>query len=1110
MARLSSLLLGLLTLTGCPDQSVQAINAAPEAAILSHADGDQVLEGYTVSFRGVVEDPDHATDQLLATWLVGGATACPAAPPELDGASTCDIPIGDEGGITLEVRDPDGKAGSAHINLEVLATDPPSAEITAPLEGGLYYSDHKVTLAGIVGDAEDDPQDLVVWWESDEDGELDLDIQPDSDGVLSDGAYLSEGEHLLTLTAQDSSGKTGSDSVLISVGPPNSAPTCGITAPASGAAGPEGTVVSLEATVDDADLPANELEVQWESDKDGVLGNSTPSSAGDVVLAISTLSVSTHTITITVTDELGDACTDHVIYTVGTPPSVSLDLPGEGELFSQGDLVTFQAQVSDSEDAPTDLDLSWSSSVDGIISTQGADSTGLASFTSTSLSLGDHALTLTVTDGDGLYVTALVTFTVNGLPSAPVVSLSPDPAYTVDDLQAVLVTASVDPDGDPVSYAYAWYVDGVLSGASTGSSLPASAAARDDLWTVRVTPSDGHGSGTSGEASVTIANSAPTIASVALTPDPASEADTLICSPSGAVDADGDAVTASYSWSVSGGDPGVSSASLTGSHFDRGDTVRCSATPSDGTDTGPTVDSNTVTIGNSAPSVASVTIRPDPAHAGDSISCSYSGYSDPDGDADASTIAWSVGGVAAGSGGTLGVAVVGGDAVVCTVTPSDGTDSGTVVSAALLISNSAPSIASVSISPDPATSSDSLSCSYAGFSDPDGDADLSTTDWTIGGAWVGAGASLTSGFVRGDTVACLVTPSDGGDDGAQVSDSLTIGNSAPVVTSALLSPAAVYTNDTVTVAVATTDADGDSVSLGYAWSVDGAVVHTGSGSLSGSVFAKGQALQVELTPHDGIELGAAFVSSSATVLNTPPGAPVVSISPADAIEGEDLVCVIDTGSSDADGDSVSYAFTWTVDGVDYPDDWDTGFMSSGWTGPTTSTHTDDTVPGADTIAGEVWACSVTPDDGDDTGVAAGASVTVGAAAGCPAVSHADVIGGPVALYGYCWYLGYQALTCDRVCSVVGGTNLASSAQSAFSDACSSPTSADVSTWFYNNGNPGGWTGASSGTNGHVLGYGYVSGGYYGKCSTGTSLIGTYPGETSTGSTRHLVCACATE
>ena len=37
-----------------------------------------------------------------------------------------------------------------------------------------------------------------------------------------------------------------------------------------------------------------------------------------------------------------------------------------------------------------------------------------------------------------------------------------------------------------------------------------------------------------------------------------------------------------------------------------------------------------------------------------------------------------------------------------------------------IFANTAPSIASVSISPDPAFGTDSLACSYTGFADPDG------------------------------------------------------------------------------------------------------------------------------------------------------------------------------------------------------------------------------------------------------------------------------------------------------------------------------------------------------------------------------------------------------
>ena len=75
---------------------------------------------------------------------------------------------------------------------------------------------------------------------------------------------------------------------------------------------------------------------------------------------------------------------------------------------------------------------------------------------------------------------------------------------------------------------------------------------------------------------------------------------------------------------------------------------------------------------------------------------------------------------------------------------------------------------------------------------------------------------------------------------------------------------------------------------------------------------------------------------------------------------------------------------WTVDGTPYglgghADTADTG---AGWLGPSTGSWTDDTVPGADTVAGEIWSCSVTPHDGDDAGGVAGVGVEILSGGGC--------------------------------------------------------------------------------------------------------------------------------
>jgi hypothetical protein len=75
-----------------------------------------------------------------------------------------------------------------------------------------------------------------------------------------------------------------------------------------------------------------------------------------------------------------------------------------------------------------------------------------------------------------------------------------------------------------------------------------------------------------------------------------------------------------------------------------------------------------------------------------------------------------------------------------------------------------------------------------------------------------------------------------------------------------------------------------------------------------------------------------------------------------------LQCVIDAGSTDADGDTVTYDFSWDVGGV-------------GFTDTETTLYEGDTVPAEALGYEETWTCTVTPNDGDRDGESATASHT---------------------------------------------------------------------------------------------------------------------------------------
>jgi hypothetical protein len=216
--------------------------------------------------------------------------------------------------------------------------------------------------------------------------------------------------------------------------------------------------------------------------------------------------------------------------------------------------------------------------------------------------------------------------------------------------------------------------------------------------------------------------------------------------------------------------------------------------------------------------------------------------------------------------------------------------------------------------------------------------------------------------MAGQLVACTVTASDGKSGTDTDTGSVTVGNTAPVVTSVTLSPSTVYTSDTLTATVVSSDADGDSLTTSYAWYVGGSLVSATSATLSGSsYFSKGQAVYVTATVNDGTT-STSLSSSAITVSNTAPTAPGVEITPADAVSGDDLTCAVTTAATDVDGDALTYVFAWDVDGVDYTS--------------ATDAATSSVVDGADVGGGEAWTCDVTPSDGTAVGATFSESVAV--------------------------------------------------------------------------------------------------------------------------------------
>ncbi len=199
------------------------------------------------------------------------------------------------------------------------------------------------------------------------------------------------------------------------VGVYNTPPVVAITSPADGSSFDEATQVDFTGLVSDGTTAPTDLLLAWSSDVDGTLADTlTADSSGVTIFTSASLSVGNHTITLTATDPQGQqslAAIGVVVNDVPDNPTINVVHPAAGESGVEGDSFEFVVQVGDEQQALDTLLTDFSSDIDGSFCTPMPDSLGVARCDAT-LSAGDHHLSFTVTDAEGLTAVAEYYFTV--------------------------------------------------------------------------------------------------------------------------------------------------------------------------------------------------------------------------------------------------------------------------------------------------------------------------------------------------------------------------------------------------------------------------------------------------------------------------------------------------------------------------------------------------------------------------------------------------------------------------------------------------------------------------------------------------------------------------
>jgi hypothetical protein len=583
----------------------------------------------------------------------------------------------------------------------------------------------------------------------------------------------------------------------------NSPPEAVILEPAPDWMAETGETATFRGAVQDVATSGEDLSVTWSSSLDGTLFSGFADSDGTTVHATADLGVGEHTITLRVVDGAGATGTDAIGITVldpvvpNTNPTCEITDPADDDRFVEGDGVVLEGTASDGESDLTDLTATWASSEDGELGVTNPSSSGRVALPVSDLSVGTHVVTLDVADPDGGNCSEFIVVHVdsgNQRPSVGAPTLTPDPLLTTTSASCTAPAAS-DPDGDTVTVAWRWLVDG-SDVAETGTSLDASLFVKGETVSCEVTPSDAGGDGPSANATLTVADTPPTAPTAAITPLlPVEDTDGLQCLVDvAATDIDGDALTYAVTWTLDGS-PWTGATTMT---LWSGDTVavgdasaglwECTLTPVADAVWGPAATASvTVVLANQRPSITAPVMLPNPLLTTTGASCVAPPATDPENDPITLVWGWTVEGTAAG--GALdnlpATEFIKGQSVECTVTPSDAGGPGTPGIATLVVADTPPTAPGIAIFPPNPIAGQQLDCLVdTPAVDDDGELVTYAATWTFNSA---AFPSTSTTVFPDDTIAastvgtwaCTVTPTADGVAGPTASTQVTVAAALP-------------------------------------------------------------------------------------------------------------------------------------------------------------------------------------------------------------------------------------------------------------------------------------------------------------------------------------------
>lgn len=217
---------GVICLACNNEKVIVANRLPPEVVIQEPSSGSNFYVGQMIRFKAFVQvDANADVSEFTHQWSTGNQTVCEPENFDTEGYGFCDWSYDSIGAYTMALSVNGNAYGSAQtsIDVNILHNESPTILITQPEMNDLFAADDMIVFKADVSDPEESSEHLNVSGYSNIDGDLRFQTRPVSSGEFSEGVFLTAGQHLITMTVEDSYGRTDMANLEIEVygnGPP--------------------------------------------------------------------------------------------------------------------------------------------------------------------------------------------------------------------------------------------------------------------------------------------------------------------------------------------------------------------------------------------------------------------------------------------------------------------------------------------------------------------------------------------------------------------------------------------------------------------------------------------------------------------------------------------------------------------------------------------------------------------------------------------------------------------------------------------------------------------------------------------------------------------------